>query len=102
MIRAFAVGLAVGTIRIWIGLFEAFGVLETQDAFGVAFWISFLLHAAVAELWLFWRPGQTGAVRSAEPRGLLTTSAASGGREKRPPDDRRPLIERSVRERSTR
>jgi uncharacterized membrane protein YozB (DUF420 family) len=63
MIRAFAVGLAVGTIRIWIGLFEAFGVLETRDAFGVAFWISFLLHAAVAELWLYWRPGQTGAVR---------------------------------------
>jgi uncharacterized membrane protein YozB (DUF420 family) len=63
MIRAFAVGLAVGTIRIWIGLFEGFGILETRDAFGVAFWISFLLHAAVAELWLFWRPGQTGAVR---------------------------------------
>ena len=65
MIRAFAVGLAVGTIRIWIGLFEAFGVLETRDAFGVAFWISFLLHAAIAELWLYWRPDQTGAVRRA-------------------------------------
>ena len=63
MIRAFAVGLAVGTIRIWIGLFEAFGILETREAFGVAFWISFLLHAAVAELWLYWRPDQTGAVR---------------------------------------
>ena len=65
MIRAFAVGVAVGTIRIWIGLFEAFGILETRDAFGVAFWISFLLHAAVAELWLSWRPDQTGAVRQA-------------------------------------
>jgi uncharacterized membrane protein YozB (DUF420 family) len=65
MIRAFAVGLAVGTIRFWIGLFEGFGVLETRHAFGVAFWISFLLHAAVAELWLYWRPDQTGAVRSA-------------------------------------
>lgn len=64
MIRAFAVGLAVGTIRIWIGLFEGFGVFETRDAFGIAFWVSFLLHAAVAELWLYWRPGQTGAVRS--------------------------------------
>ena len=64
-IRAFAVGLAVGTIRIWIGLFEGFGLLETRDAFGVAFWISFLLHAAIAELWLYWRPSQTGAVRRA-------------------------------------
>ena len=60
MIRAFAVGLAVGTIRIWIGLFEGFGVLETRDAFGVAFWISFTLHAVIAELWLFWRPSQSG------------------------------------------
>ena len=63
MIRAFAVGVAVGTIRIWIGLFEGFGMFETRDAFGVAFWISFALHAAVAELWLYWRPSQTGAVR---------------------------------------
>ena len=67
MIRAFAVGLAVGTIRIWIGLFEGFGVLETRDAFGVAFWLSFTLHAAIAELWLYWRPDQTGAVRGASP-----------------------------------
>lgn len=52
MIRAFVVGLAVGTIRIWIGLFEAFGVLSFRDAFGVAFWISFLMHAAAAELYV--------------------------------------------------
>ena len=60
MIRAFAVGLAVGTIRIWIGLFEAFGVFEIRQAFGVAFWISFLLHAAAAELYLRWRPAASG------------------------------------------
>ena len=62
MIRAFAVGLAVGTIRIWIGLFEATGVLTFRDAFGVAFWISFVMHAAAAELWLRWRPGASGFV----------------------------------------
>jgi uncharacterized membrane protein YozB (DUF420 family) len=65
MIRAFAVGLAVGTIRLWIGLFEAFELLEYRDAFGVAFWISFVLHALVAEAWLFWRPSASGAVRRA-------------------------------------
>ena len=64
-IRAFAVGLAVGTIRIWIGLFEAFGLLDFRDAFGVAFWISFVLHALAAEAWLYWRPSATGAVRRA-------------------------------------
>jgi uncharacterized membrane protein YozB (DUF420 family) len=57
MIRAFAVGLAVGTIRLWIGLFEATGLLSFRDAFGVAFWLSFVMHAAAAELWLRWRPG---------------------------------------------
>jgi uncharacterized membrane protein len=52
MIRAFAVGVAVGTIRIWVGLFLGLGLLEFEDAFAPAFWISFSLHAAAAELWL--------------------------------------------------
>lgn len=56
MVRAFAMGVAVGTIRLWIGLFEATGVLAFRDAFGVAFWLSFVMHWAVAELWLRWRP----------------------------------------------
>ena len=66
-IRAFAVGVAVGTIRIWILLFEALGLLGTQDAFGVAFWISFLLHAGAAELYLRARPEVTGAAPRRRP-----------------------------------
>jgi uncharacterized membrane protein YozB (DUF420 family) len=73
MIRAFAIGLAVGTIRAWIGLFQALGVLSFQDAFGVAFWLSFTLHFVAAELWLRWRPwpGETerGARAVAGARG---------------------------------
>lgn len=65
MIRAFAVGLAVGTIRVWIGLFEGFGLLSFRDAFGVAFWISFLMHAATAEAWLHVRPAASGRERRA-------------------------------------
>jgi uncharacterized membrane protein len=60
MIRAFAVGLAVGTIRIWIGLFEGFGLLDFRDAFGAAFWIAFVMHVAAAELYLRWRPTAAG------------------------------------------
>ncbi len=63
MIRAFAVGLAVGTIRIWIGLFEAFGVMSFRDAFGVAFWISFVMHAVAAEVYVRWRPSANGSAR---------------------------------------
>lgn len=65
MIRAFAIGLAVGTIRLWIGLFEAFGLLSFRDAFGVAFWISFVMHATAAELYVRWRPTASGGPRRA-------------------------------------
>lgn len=60
MIRAFAFGLAVSTIRIWIGLFQGFGVLTFQGSFGVAFWLSFVMHALVAEAYLWWRPSYAG------------------------------------------
>ncbi|MDL5159485.1 DUF2306 domain-containing protein [Actinomycetospora termitidis] len=57
MIRAYAVGLGVGTIRLWIGLFTAVGLLSITDNrgtawFGVAFWIAFVLHVLVAEAYL--------------------------------------------------
>jgi uncharacterized membrane protein len=61
MIRAFAVGLAVGTIRIWIGFFQATGLLAFDTSFGLAFWISFTLHVLVAELYLRRRPAAEGA-----------------------------------------
>lgn len=63
MIRAFAIGLAVGTIRLWIGLFEALGLLSFRDAFGVAFWISFVMHAVAAEIYVRWRPSASGTAR---------------------------------------
>lgn len=61
MIRAFAVGLGVGTIRIWVGIFQAVGLLAIQRNagavwFGVAFWVALLAHAAVAEAYLRVRP----------------------------------------------
>jgi hypothetical protein len=56
MIRAFAIGVGVGTIRIWIAFFVITGLLDLPAAFGPAFWISFTLHALVAELWLRARP----------------------------------------------
>jgi uncharacterized membrane protein len=60
MIRAFAVGLAIATIRVWIGVFQGFGILSFEDSFGVAFWLSFVLHALAAELYLAKRPHALG------------------------------------------
>jgi uncharacterized membrane protein YozB (DUF420 family) len=56
MIRAFAIGLGVGTIRIWVGLFQGFGLLDEVTSFGVAFWIAWTMHVIAAEAWLRWRP----------------------------------------------
>ncbi|MBD1593465.1 DUF2306 domain-containing protein [Arthrobacter sp. S1_S22] len=61
MIRAFAVGVAVGTIRIWVGIFQgveqAISGGTTPGApdptmFGVAFWLAFTIHVALGEWWL--------------------------------------------------
>jgi uncharacterized membrane protein len=52
MIRAFATGLAVGTIRIWLGLFALTGLFDFSDSFGVAFWVAFVPHVLFAEWWI--------------------------------------------------
>lgn len=49
MVRAFAVGVAVGTLRIWVGLFQALDLLSWSAGFAVAFPIASALHALVAE-----------------------------------------------------
>lgn len=60
MIRAFATGLAVGTIRVWVGIFQGFQILSLEDSFGLAFWLAFGLHALAAEVYLSRRPTPDG------------------------------------------
>ena len=63
MIRAFAIGLAVATIRPIVGLFFATSALSglgPGQFFGIAFWLGFLLHLLASELWL--RRAQARAV----------------------------------------
>jgi uncharacterized membrane protein len=55
MIRAFAIGLAVATIRPIVGIFFAisrFSNLTPAQFFGTAFWIGFVLHLIAAEAWI--------------------------------------------------
>jgi len=52
MLRTFAIGLAVATIRPIIGLFFALTTLLPQEFFGIAFWIGFTLHVVLAEIWI--------------------------------------------------
>jgi uncharacterized membrane protein len=60
MIRAFVTGVAVGTVRIWIGLLFGSGLLDAYDSFAVAFWIAFILHVAAGEWWIRTTPAKTG------------------------------------------
>ena len=55
MIRAYAMGLAVATVRPIVGVFFATSRLThltPHDFFGIAFWLGFILSVATAETWI--------------------------------------------------
>lgn len=60
MIRAFAVGIGIATIRIWVGAFVFLHDAMTAeppngpvaDTFGLAFWLGFATNVAIGEWWL--------------------------------------------------
>jgi uncharacterized membrane protein len=57
MIRGYAIGLAVATVRPIVGAFFAAAVIRghtphPSEFFGTAFWIGFTLQTMVAELWI--------------------------------------------------
>jgi uncharacterized membrane protein len=67
MIRAFAVGLAVATIRPIMGVFFAtsrLSGLTPHEFFGIAFWIGFVLHLIAAEAWIHATQPQQNAAAS--------------------------------------
>lgn len=75
MIRAFAVGIGIATIRVWVGLFIAVHRVMTSDppngpvasTFGLAFWLGLSVNVAVGEWWLR---------RPAAPRRRVTSGSA--------------------------
>lgn len=69
MIRAFAVAIGIGTIRIWTGIFEGIEqgmsggttpAAPDQTMFGIAFWLAFTMHVAIGEWWLRRTPALNG------------------------------------------
>ena len=57
-IRAFAIGLAIATVRPIMVLFFAFSGLPPSVFFGTAFWIGFTLHLIAAETWINYTRGE--------------------------------------------
>ncbi|PYT78051.1 MAG: hypothetical protein DMG40_21380 [Acidobacteria bacterium] len=72
MIRGYAIGLAVATIRPIIGAFFAAAVIrgrspDPHEFFGAAFWIGFTLQAIAAEIWInYTRPTAAARTRTAK------------------------------------
>lgn len=73
MIRGFAIGLAVATIRPIMGAFFAAALMsghkpQPADFFGTAFWIGFTLQSIAAEIWInYTRPHQPVEFRTSTP-----------------------------------
>lgn len=63
MLRAFAIGLAIATVRPIVGLFFALSSLSPHEFFGIAFWIGFTIHLIIAEAWIRQtRPNKTQGI----------------------------------------
>jgi uncharacterized membrane protein len=72
MIRAFALGLAVATMRPMMATFIAFTDLPFADILGISFWLAFSLHLVIAELWVRF----TRRERTPVPVALIFQSGA--------------------------
>jgi Predicted membrane protein (DUF2306) len=60
LLRAFAIGLAIATVRPIVGLFFALSSLSPHEFFGIAFWLGFTIHLIFAEAWIrHTRPNST-------------------------------------------
>jgi len=75
MIRGYAIGLAVATIRPIMGTFFAAALMrghapEPREFFGTAFWIGFTLQTIAAEIWI----NYTRASQPVEFRSTATTA----------------------------
>ena len=66
MMRAFAVGLGVGMIRVWVGVLAGSQLLPLEQSFAPAFWIGLTMHVLAGEAWLWWRPNADGLPRNAK------------------------------------
>ncbi len=62
MIRAFAIGLGVSMIRVFVALFFALGAARMSDIFAQSFWLGLASSTLAGELWVrYTRPRRRSA-----------------------------------------
>lgn len=54
MIRGFAIGVGIGTIRIIFDLLMVSTVLSARANVVLSFWLGWSLHLVIAEVWIRW------------------------------------------------
>lgn len=84
MIRAFAVGIGIATIRIWVGLFTGvqLAFLDTdtfpnRSTFGLAFWLGLGMHVLIGEWWLRSRASALGGTTPLLPARMRDSPSRS-------------------------
>jgi len=77
MIRMFAIGLAIATVRPIVGIFFAFTTLSPREFFGTAFWLGFTIHLMAAEVWINYTRRKTRLITP--PNTALELGDAGGG-----------------------
>lgn len=73
MIRAFAIGMAVASIRPIMGVFfatERLSHLTPHEFFGTAFWLGFTVQTIIAEIWINYTRGRVIEGRAQDGRGI--------------------------------
>jgi uncharacterized membrane protein len=81
MLRAFAIGFAVATIRPIVGIFFATSRLThltPGDFFGTAFWLGFTLQLIAAEAWIHDTRGERNDRASAQSDEILAGTSPTG------------------------
>ncbi len=79
MIRAFAIGMAVATIRPIMGVFFATAKLShltPHDFFGTAFWLGFTIQLIAAEAWINYTRARSRPAMPLRHADVRRTSAA--------------------------
>lgn len=52
MVRSFAVGIGISSVRLWYLLFLHTTGMHAQEFFATAFWIAFAVNLVIAEIWI--------------------------------------------------
>ena len=81
MIRAFAVGAGISSVRVWFVIFLHTTGMHSQRFFATAFWLAFAVNLVIAEIWIH----ATRQRQTAERRELRAVpQAASEARAEAP------------------